>query len=146
MAAQEPILDQSPPDSFKPPTEECDVEKINFPSYTQVIPTFSVAFGSGGDVPPPSQMFVGHQGGPRLYRGSAEPFECHMDGVVDAPPTYARSSSSNSHNLEYGLPQVYLARHDSCSSGGSNSQKTVERNNSQLSQSSSIRSKRWVIE
>jgi len=150
LAAQEPIFDASLPDSFVPPTEERDPEKIDFPSHAQVIPTFSIAFGSGGDVPPPSQMFVGHQRGPRLYMGSEEPFEQHVDGhLADEPPNYVRSLSSNSHSLEHDGSLPSLARQHSCNSErslGSSSQTTVERSNSQSSQSSSIHSKRWVIE
>jgi hypothetical protein len=142
LTAQEPILDEAVPDAYYPSTND---EKVDFPSHAQIIPTFSVAFGSGGDVPPPTQMFVGHQRGPRFYGESQVPSEQHMDGhVADSPPTYTRSLSP-----EHGGPQPSLTRQDSLSSegsvGSSRSEKTVERNNSQSSQASS-RSKRWVIE
>lgn len=140
LTAQEPLLDESIPDVPHPYPN--DLEKVDFPSHTQIIPTFSVAFGSGGDVPPPAQMFVGHQRGPRFYSESDPPSEQHTD--VDEPPTYTRSLSSG-----HGGPQPSLARQDSFGSEGSigsRSEKTVERNNSQSSQGSSTRSKRWVIE
>lgn len=139
VTAQEPILDEAVPDVYHPSTND---EKVDFPSHAQIIPTFSVAFGSGGDVPPPTQMFVGHQRGPRFYRAPQVPPEQHMDGhVTVSPPPYTRPLSP-----EHGGPQPSLTRQDSLSSVGSRAEKTVERNNSQSSQASSTRSKRWVIE
>lgn len=141
MTAQEPLSDE--PDVSNLCTN--DLEKVDFPSHAQIIPTFSVAFGTGGDVPPPTQMFVGHQRGPRFYKESAPPFEQHTDGqVADNPPAYMPFQ-----DLERGGSQSSHTRQDSLSSEGSmgsGSETTVERNHSQSSHSSSTRSKRWIIE
>lgn len=53
-------------------------EKIDFPSNARPVPTFSAAFGSGDEVPPPSQMRFGpgpRQMGPRFSDKTSEPFE-----------------------------------------------------------------------
>lgn len=56
-----------------------DAEKIDFPSNARPIPTFSAAFGSGSEVPPPSQMRFGPRQqmvlGPRFSDTTSEPFE-----------------------------------------------------------------------
>lgn len=73
-----------------------DSEKVNFPSYAQVIPTFSVAFGSGDKIPPPGRMFVGRQKGPRFFQESAVPFE--------SPPEASHNTRSPSRG-SLGLAQ-----------------------------------------
>ncbi|OAX44903.1 hypothetical protein K503DRAFT_807793 [Rhizopogon vinicolor AM-OR11-026] len=53
LNAEEPI-----PDDFVPVNYGDDPEKIPFPSDGRPVPTFSVAFGQGQEVLPPSQMFT----------------------------------------------------------------------------------------
>jgi len=66
-------------------------EKVQFPSNQKPIPTFSATFGSGDEVPVPSQMFPSHPRlGPRFYNATAEPFE------APRTPSLTRSSSLNS--------------------------------------------------
>ena len=152
VSAQEPISDESIPDAYVSPTRELDPEKVDFPSYAHAIPTFSVSFGSGDEVPLPNQMFAGRQRGPRFYNASIEPFEqqsdAHVPGGLSA---HNRLPSSGSLSSERDIPHSSSGRHSSqwsVSSAGSRSETAVERNNSQSSQSTSVRlnSKRWVIE
>jgi len=143
LAAQEPIPDERVPEPYVPGEKnEDDLEKVNFPSHEEAIPTFSVAFGSGDEVPPPSQMFNGRQMGPRFYNQSAEPFEAERPGLH-------RSPSSGSLSPERDYAHSTLARQDSHRSDHSTrtTNTTLTRNTSHSSQSSSAsRSKRWVIE
>lgn len=90
--AQEPL----PGDDFSPVTGP-DIEKIAFPSNEKPIPTFSATFGSGSQVPPPSQMFSGRLG-PRFFNPSAEPFEPLRDSFpISAPrPALTRTPSQSS--------------------------------------------------
>ena len=46
-------------DDYYPPEKTYDSEKIDFPSSDSRVPSFSVTFGSGLEVPPPSQMRFG---------------------------------------------------------------------------------------
>jgi len=155
LSAQELIPDERIPDPYTSQEGEYDPEKVDFPSNADAIPTFSAAFGSGDEVPPPSQMFAGRQRGPRFFSESTEPFERQTGAyVATGPATHGRSPSSGSVGLERDVPHSSLARQDSQSSQrsanslDSRSQTTVGRNNSQSSQKSgmSSNSKRWVIE
>ncbi|KAI0670209.1 hypothetical protein C8Q78DRAFT_1039658 [Trametes maxima] len=120
--------EELPDDDYHTPGEKGDAEKVAFPSNDVPIPTFSVAFGGAGrEVPLPSQMFAPRQMGPRFYSGSSEgsgenPFMTPVDGNT------TRSGSPTSYTL---------SRHSSRSS--QHSQSSVE-------SSSSLKSKRWVIE
>ncbi|KAH9853099.1 hypothetical protein C2E23DRAFT_823292 [Lenzites betulinus] len=113
--------EELPEDDYTTPGEKADSEKVAFPSNDLPIPTFSVAFGSGQEVPPPSQMrFAPRQMGPRFYSGSTDsnPFDTPIgsDGSASPPPLYRQNSRSSQH-----------------------SQSSVQSAGSQ-------RSKRWVIE
>ncbi|KAI0651545.1 hypothetical protein C8Q79DRAFT_933948 [Trametes meyenii] len=120
--------EELPDDDYHTPGEKGDAEKVAFPSNEMPIPTFSVAFGGAGrEVPLPSQMFAPRQMGPRFYSGSSQgsgenPFMTPVDGNT------TRSGSPTSYTL---------SRHSSRSS--QHSQSSVE-------SSSSLKSKRWVIE
>ena len=142
MSAQEPIPDESIPDPYTSPTSERDPEKVDFPSHADTIPTFSAAFGSGDEVPPPNHMFAGRQRGPRFYRAPTEPFEQQQE------THHNRSPSSESLSPERDVPHSWYSSQRGVSNVGSRSDTTVGRNNSQSSQSSSVLSdsKRWVIE
>ncbi|KAI0374485.1 hypothetical protein BV20DRAFT_936156 [Pilatotrama ljubarskyi] len=125
LNAQEELAD----DDYRTPGEKSDSEKVAFPSNDLPIPTFSVAFGSGQEVPPPSQMrFAPRQMGPRFYAASSQassgsggnPFDTPTDGNTmrsdSPPPLYRQTSRSSQH-----------------------SQSSVQ-------SSSSQKSRRWVIE
>ena len=140
VSAQEPIPDEGIPDPYMSPTDEYDPEKVDFPSHTDAIPTFSAAFGPGDDVPPPSQIFAGRQRGPRFYEGPMEPFDQQTTlHVLGRQPSHNRSQSGGSQSSECDVPHSSFTRHGTHSS---------QRSGSQSSQSSSKRSnsERWVIE
>lgn len=155
MSAQEPIPDEEIPDPYTSQKGEYDPEKVDFPSHGDAIPTFSAAFGSGDEVPPPSQMFAGRQRGPRFFSESTEPFErATAVRTATGPATHGRSPSSGSMGPENDMSHSSLTRQNSQSSErsvgsiGSRSQTTIGRNTSLSSQKSgmSSNSKRWVIE
>ncbi|KAI0047810.1 hypothetical protein FA95DRAFT_1518454 [Auriscalpium vulgare] len=142
LNAQEPL----PGDDFVPVTygEKGDIEKVDFPSTDRPIPTFSAAFGSGAEVPPPTQMFAAGRMGPRFYNQSAQPFEQSTDSVANPEPAYSEASSA-SHN---GVPSSVrpLVRQ-----GSSTSQFSVSSMGSSLSAGGSaevqtVGKSRWVIE
>lgn len=83
-----------------------------------------MAFGSGDDAPPPSQMFAGRQLGPRFFQDSAVPFE--------SPPDSLRSDESSSVHSHGQEPP--LTRHSRQSSEDSEGTLSV------------AGSKRWQIE
>jgi hypothetical protein len=140
VSAQEPIPDDGIPDPYMSPTGESDPEKVDFPSHTDAIPTFSVAFGPGDDVPLPNQMFAGRQRGPRFYEEPMEPFEQQTTSyVLGGQPSHNRSQSGSSQSSERDVPHSSLTRHGTHSSQRSGSQSS--RSNSKRSNS-----ERWVIE
>ncbi|KII93632.1 hypothetical protein PLICRDRAFT_35861 [Plicaturopsis crispa FD-325 SS-3] len=126
LNAQEPL----PGDDFVPALPYGnDLEKVDFPSNEKPVPTYSAAFGSGDEVPPPGQMFAGRQMGPRFYSANAEPFESEAD--VTAPQrAHTRSPSEVSR-------EAPLVRKTSRAS---------ERSFDSTTSSSLGHSKRWVIE
>jgi hypothetical protein len=71
-------------------------EKVHFPSRAATVPTFSVTFGSGSEVPPPNQMKFGP---PRLPKAESQP-------------------ANNNRTYAGGLP---LGRTETGSSSGSES-------------------------
>ncbi|KAH9947951.1 hypothetical protein B0H21DRAFT_851085, partial [Amylocystis lapponica] len=130
LNAQEPIPDET---FFPRPIDskvDGDIEKAAFPSNDLPIPTFSVAFGSGSEVPPPSQMRFGpRQLGPRFYDRSLDPFDPQPTSgrpVSPSPSTFSHSTASTG----------------SLSRGGS--QSSQKSGTSETSFAS--HSKRWVIE
>jgi len=164
LNAQEPL----PGDDFIPvvPGEKGngDPEKVDFPSTDRPIPTFSATFGSGLDVPPPSQMrFPPRQMGPRFTNSSAQPFELQVDTTSIATPPVARHGlspdSAVSRNSSSPTSGRNLIRHGSSSSQQSFSSMvssterqswgnySVTRMSSKGSSSGeSIGRSRWVIE
>ena len=86
-----------------------DIEKVEFPSNQKLIPTHSVAFGSGLDDPLPNQRFVTR--GPRFFNRLAQPFETISRPQAACLLTrHVFDGSSQSHQL---------VRNDSLSSDGS---------------------------
>jgi len=137
-----------PGDDFVPYTGTgSDVEKVAFPSNEKPIPTFSAAFGSGDEVPPPSQMFSSTtRMGPRFFNQVASPFD-------------KRASYSSQESGHLTPPPAALSRTPSVESNYSNV--TVTRVDSQRSEQSIPsyytynrtegtspvhQHKRWVIE
>lgn len=127
LNAQEPL----PGDDFKPVTGVSDLEKVDFPSNDKPIPTFSVAFGSGDEVPPPTQMFA-QRLGPRFYNPSAEPFETPRN----TPPTTAPPSELSA-DAQPRSPIGSIASYYSYSPTDSSFSR---------SDTSGQNGKRWVIE
>ncbi|OBZ79913.1 hypothetical protein A0H81_00460 [Grifola frondosa] len=96
LNAEEPL----PGDDFIPvvPGEKADFEKAEFPSTEMPLPTYSIAFGSGPDVPSPAHMrFAPRQLGPRFY-ASQEPF----DAQLESPSTLTRQDSRSSQQTSAG--------------------------------------------
>jgi hypothetical protein len=79
-----------------------DVEKVAYPSNEKAIPTFSAAFGSGSEVPPPSRWFPANMG-PRFFNRSAQPFDNRQKSPI-SPPVAAHSragSNGSSHSSSW---------------------------------------------
>jgi len=139
-----------------------DAEKFDFPPSDGPIPTFSVAFGSGPEVPPPAQMKFGsgptRSMGPRFYSSGNESFEPQpppfnalpqlaygYSPQQPQPPQYpqppqqhSRSLSNGSYGAGVAVPERGLVRQ-----GSGSSQHSMT---SSESSGSNGRSKRWVIE
>ncbi|KAI0067923.1 hypothetical protein BV25DRAFT_1876789 [Artomyces pyxidatus] len=143
LNAQEPLSG----DDFAPLYGEkgSDEEKFDFPSNDRPIPTFSAAFGSGTEVPPPSQMFPAgaRQKGPRFYNSSAQPFESSSD-IAEPAAAYTGGSPTSSTG------QRPLVRHGSDRSQHSftsfASTSSDGRGRSSSGGSTATAKARWVIE
>lgn len=100
-------------------------EKVAFPSTEKPVPTFSATFGSGSEVPVPSQMFrPAPQLGPRFFNSSAEPFESRPNSSTSspiAPPMAAltRTSTAESYRSKQSNVTAIPSKHDSGRSFGS---------------------------
>ncbi|KAF7978901.1 hypothetical protein HWV62_44415 [Athelia sp. TMB] len=126
LNAHELIPDEKTMESpYSPSTDGSDVEKVAFPPVARVIPTFSAAFGSAEEVPPPSQMFSGRQLGPRFFKDSAVPFE--------SPPELSR-------------PGVALSMYSHETLQGSSHSRQNSGNSMVTLTPSEKGSKRWQIE
>ena len=109
MHAQEELVDED--------EKTYDSEKIAFPSTDSPIPTFSVSFGSGPDVPPPSQMKFGATRGPRFYSGSSgasnpfeTPFETPPGSVRGEAPRRVAPQRTMGMGITVWAPYRYAAR------------------------------------
>ena len=153
MQAQEDL----PGDDFLPVCGPNDIEKVYFPSTEKPIPTFSAAFGSVHEAPPPRQMFpantgyYGHRVGPRFYSSaSSEPFETDKSvspisvNIPTVPPA-AHSRWSSSTEEKDALAPLHRYNSRSEYDGYDASVSSHYRKNSTASSESSGR-KRWVIE
>ncbi|KAJ7293166.1 hypothetical protein C8J57DRAFT_1041078 [Mycena rebaudengoi] len=155
LTAQESL----PGDDFVPITRGEDMEKVAFPSNEKPVPTFSVTFGSGSEVPVPSQMFKqSPQMGPRFFNQNAEPFDARPNSSNTSPITppmaaLTRTSSSNSASSYQSSNTALPNKRDSGRSLGSlNSyydysagDSNHARRDSEGTPAQSM-SKRWVIE
>ena len=127
--------------------EKGDTEKVSFPSSDAPIPTFSAAFGSGPEVPPPALMSFAPRftGGPRFYGpANVDPNTAIAYGITPYTTPYTRSPLSS----VYSAPEEKgLSRSESGSSQHSTSSHSSESSSGHTSDTShSSRSKRWIIE
>lgn len=152
MNAQEPL----PGDDFAP-VYSSDMEKVEFPSNEKPIPTYSAAFGSGAEVPPPSQMFASQPKlGPRFFDSSAEPFETprNLSPVTMPPSALTRASSKASSNDSFGsISRSNTRLSDQSVSGiasyytySSSDGHSPQGHSQSPSQDMRMGGKRWVIE
>ncbi|KAJ7596724.1 hypothetical protein C8J56DRAFT_1106125 [Mycena floridula] len=132
LNAQEPL----PGDDFSP-VYSSDLEKVDFPSNEKPIPTFSATFGSGPEVPPPSQMFASRMG-PRFFNSAAEPFESPRSTVLPEPALTRTSSRSSD--------QSSTVMHSSENHGTIGSYYSYSPSEGSPRNDTSIGGKRWVIE
>ncbi|TCD70634.1 hypothetical protein EIP91_002353 [Steccherinum ochraceum] len=139
LEGQEVLQDESP--DYENEKSYSD-EKFDFPSSNTPIPTFSAAFGSGPEVPPPSQMNFAPRtaGAPRFYGPSTfDPNGAIAYGVASPPRA---ESPSSVHSPEKGL-----IRHGSASSQHSvSSTSSTSSSGHSTGSNNTSRSKRWIIE
>lgn len=116
-----------------------DSEKVSFPSRHAAIPTFSITFGSGAEVPPPSQMKFAPA---RPTRKPVQYPEELSDAPRPLPSPPGFSSSANASQGEAGGITVGMR-----SEQGNVADALPGRSNSQSSGKESIGNpKRWIIE
>ncbi|KAJ7770883.1 hypothetical protein DFH07DRAFT_805539 [Mycena maculata] len=149
LNAQEPL----PGDDFVPITSAGDIEKVAFPSNEKPVPTFSATFGSGSEVPVPSQMFKpSPQLGPRFFNSSAEPFESRPNSNSSSPispPMAALTRTPSNSSYQSGATAIPTKRDSGRSFGSLNSYYDYSSGSNharQDSETNTIGSKRWVIE
>ncbi|KAJ6574679.1 hypothetical protein B0H19DRAFT_933287 [Mycena capillaripes] len=144
-----------PGDDFVPVTSGDDLEKVAFPSTEKPVPTFSATFGSGSEVPVPSQMFKpSPQLGPRFFNSSAEPFESRPNSSSSSPisppmaaltrtstkDSYQSAATAMPNKRDSGRSLGSLNSYYDYSSGDSNHQRRDSETNTIGN------SKRWVID
>ncbi|THH29726.1 hypothetical protein EUX98_g4461 [Antrodiella citrinella] len=142
LEAQELLVDDVPD------YEKGNFEKVDFPSSTAPIPTFSATFGKGPEVPPPSQMFFAPRFAaalpPRFYGPiTVDPNSAIAYGVSPlTPPSQPTPSHLSADSVDRGL-----IRHESGSSQHSVSSTSSTSSGGHSAESeNSYRSKRWIIE
>jgi len=112
-----------------------DSEKVDLPSRETPIPTFSVTFGPGPEVPPPSQMRFAPRVGPRFYNPAAPPFESQgRQSILNLVPDHTRNVSNVSYQTA-----------GTVDSNGTRSARTYSQSSANGSLLE-INSQRWVIE
>lgn len=115
-----------------------DIEKVDFPSNEKPIPTYSATFGSGQEVPPPSQMFTTQ--GPRFFNRLAQPFETAPIAVPPTVVTLTRKVSDGSSE------NVHVKRSDTRASDKSFGSLTSYYSYGDRGHARTDSQKRWVIE
>ncbi|KAJ7923081.1 hypothetical protein B0H13DRAFT_1981617 [Mycena leptocephala] len=112
-----------PGDDFVPITRGGDLEKVSFPSNEKPVPTFSATFGSGSEVPVPSQMFKpSPQLGPRFFNSAAEPFESRPNSGNNSPispPMAAMTRTTTKDSYQSSIGTAMPGKRDSDRSFGS---------------------------
>ncbi|KAJ8703056.1 hypothetical protein PTI98_001712 [Pleurotus ostreatus] len=153
---QEPL----PGDDFvpiRPGFAGGDPEKVEFPSNEKPIPTWSVTFGQGNEVPVPRQMFPppyagnGTRMGPRFSNASSEPFETASSMSSVRYPTVAHtrddSRSTFGSDSDHGMNRAVRENGTILSSPTTLQYYSLERSLSQASTTTSESGrKRWIIE
>lgn len=134
VSADHPLPDDDYVDDYG----SSDIEKVDFPSNEKPIPTYSVTFGSGQEVPPPSQMFATR--GPRFFNKLAQPFETAPVTVPPVAVTLTRKVSDGS------LDSGHVKRSDTHSSQKSFGSLASYYSYSDRGHTRSDSQKRWVIE
>jgi hypothetical protein len=143
-----------PGDDFTPVTPGgTDLEKVAFPSNEKPIPTYSATFGSGPEVPLPTQMFASRMG-PRFFNASTEPFEFQSNASpVTAPLPVLTRTESDKSSKDVPLVRRGTRESDRSTKSSSSSSSTYSRdsdhsrNNSQSTLPGRANNgKRWVIE
>jgi hypothetical protein len=116
-----------------------DPEKVNFPSRA-AIPTFSVTFGSGSEVPPPSQMKFGPPRGHSRSKSQSHSNVLQKKGL----PTHVKipSSSQSSQRTQIERENSLGGRSSSEHSHGSNTYDGQGSNGAMRAGNA----KRWIIE
>lgn len=127
-----------PGDDFVP-YNDSDIEKVDFPSNEKPVPTYSQTFGSGPDVPLPSQMFASR--GPRFFNRSAQPFETLASPVTPPPNAYTITRKVSDGSSHSGV-----TRSDTRSSDKSFGSIASYYSYSGHSRNNSTQKQRWVIE
>jgi hypothetical protein len=143
-----------PGDDFAPVTRNGDPEKVAFPSNEKPVPTFSATFGSGSEVPVPSQMFrPSPQLGPRFFNASAEPFESRPNSSSSSPiasPMAALTRSTTKESYQSAQSAMARQRDSGGSLGSLNSYYDYASDSAHRRQDSEANTiggnKRWVID
>ncbi|KAJ7275458.1 hypothetical protein B0H12DRAFT_1207933 [Mycena haematopus] len=142
-----------PGDDFASVTYNGDPEKVSFPSNEKPVPTFSATFGSGSEVPVPSQMFrPSPQLGPRFFNSSAEPFESRPNSSSSSPispPMAALTRSTTKESYQSANTAMPHQRDSGGSLGSLNSYYEYSSDSNhrrQDSEANTIGNKRWVID
>ncbi|KAJ7785881.1 hypothetical protein B0H16DRAFT_1670180 [Mycena metata] len=147
-----------PGDDFVPITRGGDdMEKVAFPSNEKPVPTYSATFGSGSEVPVPSQMFrPSPQLGPRFFNSSAEPFESRSNSSNNSPispPMAALTRTSSKESYQSAATAMPNKRDSGRSLGSLNSYYDYSADNSRHTRQDSTstsntigNAKRWVID
>ncbi|KAJ7102343.1 hypothetical protein B0H15DRAFT_985164, partial [Mycena belliarum] len=144
-----------PGDDFVPITRGEDLEKVSFPSNEKPMPTFSATFGSGSEVPVPSQMFrPSPQLGPRFFNASAEPFDSRPNSNQSSPisqPIAALTRTTSKESFQSAATALPNKRDSERSFGSLNSYYDYSSGDSNHSRRDSEtnavgNSKRWVID
>ncbi|KAI0786109.1 hypothetical protein C8Q75DRAFT_304199 [Abortiporus biennis] len=136
-----------------------DIEKFEFPSTVAPIPTFSAAFGTGPEIPPPAQSkfggFAGRTMGPRFFNNNITPFDAAALPTLQynypaSGPNHSRSPTSSSSisgaPTSWNQPQLSLALPPVLARQGSGSSHHSTDSSSSGHSGHSQRSKRWIIE
>lgn len=134
VSAEQPLPDDDYVDDYG----SSDIEKVDFPSNEKPIPTYSATFGSGQEVPPPSQMFATR--GPRFFNKLAQPFETAPVTVPPVAVTLTRKVSDGSSD------NGHVKRSDTRSSEKSFGSLASYYSYSDRGHTRSDSQKRWVIE
>jgi hypothetical protein len=148
VQAQENLPGEDP--SAKYIDDDADEEKVSFPSRDAGVPSFSVTFGTGSEVPPPSQMKFGLppiRGGnhSRKLSKSRPDVDMNPNVMIKKPlpmPTSHRKLPSVESNASQGSSKTH--EYDRAGGAGRGTGDTEYDGNEGLVRPGN--SKRWIIE